>query len=407
MSEPRSFAALREPRFSGFFLGVASVMMADAIEHVISYWVLFEKFRSPALGGFAIVSHWLPFLLLSIYTGGLADRYDPRRIIQIGVGLFMLVSLAWGLLFLTGSLEMWHAALLLVLHGCAGVTWGPSAQVLIHHMVDERRLPSAVRLTATARWLGLMLGPALGGPVLLMLGPTYGIFVNALIYLPFLLWVRTIPYTRKAAPPRLRGFGDVMAAIRVVRGNRLLLSMTLLAGAASLLVGNAYHAQMPEFARDFGHADADFTYSMLFAADALGALTAGLVLESRGLLRPRAKTAYVLAILWCIAIGGFALARSYPLALALLFVAGFLELAFFAMAQTLLQLHAPAEMRGRVIGVFIMSAMGLRAFSGVTIGVGGSFLGIHTSLAASAGLLLGLLALGLLLARRLGTSANP
>jgi MFS family permease len=400
MSEPRSFAALHEPRFFGFFLGVASVMMADAIEHVISYWIIFDKFRSPTLGGFAIVSHWLPFLLLSVYTGALADRYDPRRIIQIGVGLFMLVSLAWGMLFLTDSLQMWHAALLLVLHGCAGVTWGPSAQVLIHHMVHEGRLASAVRLTATARWLGLMLGPAVGGPLLLLLGPTAGIFVNALIYLPFLLWVRTVPYTPKAAPPRLRGFGDVVAAIRVVRANRLLLSMTLLAGAASLLVGNAYHAQMPEFARDFGHVDADAAYSMLFAADALGALTAGLVLESRGLLRPRAKTAYILAMLWCLAIGGFAISRSYPLALVLLFVAGFLELSFFAMAQTLLQLHAPADMRGRVIGVFIMSAMGLRAFSGVTIGVGGSLVGIHASLAASAAALLMLLVLGVFFATR-------
>jgi MFS family permease len=400
VTDPRSFAALREPRFFGFFLGVASVMMGDSIEHVISYWIIFDKFQSPTLGGFAIVSHWLPFLVLSVYTGALADRYDPRRIIQVGVALFMLVSIAWGVLFLTDSLQTWHAALLLVLHGCAGVTWGPSAQVLIHHMVDHARLPSAVRLAATARWLGLMLGPAVGGPVLLMLGPTWGIFVNALIYLPFLLWVRSIPFQRRAVPPPLRGFGDVVAAIRVVRGNPLLLSMTLLAGAASLLVGNAYHAQMPEFARDFGHANPDFTYSMLFAADALGALTAGLVLESRGLLRPRPQTAYVLAMLWCFAIGGFAMASDYPLALALLFVAGFLELSFFAMAQTLLQLHAPAEMRGRVIGVFIMSAMGLRAFSGVTIGVGGAVIGIHLSLALSATALFVLLVLGLAVATR-------
>jgi MFS family permease len=63
--------------------------MADNIEHVISYWVIFQKFHSPTLGGFAIVSHWLPFLLLSVYTGALADRYDPRRIIQIGIALFM------------------------------------------------------------------------------------------------------------------------------------------------------------------------------------------------------------------------------------------------------------------------------------------------------------------------------
>ncbi len=400
MTPPRSFAALRQPRFRLFFVGVASVMMADAIEHVISYWVMFQKFHSPTLAGFAIVSHWLPFLLFSVYSGAAADRYDPRRIIQIGMALFMAASIAWGVLFLTDTLQMWHAAVLLIVHGCAGATWGPSAQVLIHHMVEPPTLPSAVRLTATARWAGLMLGPAAGAPLLLLLGPTYGILVNALIYLPFLLWVRTIPFSRKATPPPLRGFGDVAAAARVVAGNRVLLSMTLLAGCASLLVGNAYHAQLPEFARDFGHIGADVTYSMLFAADALGALTAGLVLESRGLLAARVRTAFVLAVLWCLAIGSFALAASYPLALALLFAAGFLELSFYAMAQTLVQLHAPAEMRGRVIGVFIMSAMGLRAFSGITVGVGGSLIGIHWSLAISAGVLFALLAFGLALATR-------
>ena len=400
MTAPRSFAALRQPRFRLFFLGVASVMMADAIEHVISYWVLFEKFHSPTLAGFAIVSHWLPFLLFSVYSGAAADRHDPRRIIQIGMALFMAASLAWGFLFFTDTLRTWHAAVLLIVHGCAGATWGPSAQVLIHHMVEPQTLPSAVRLTATARWAGLMLGPALGAPLLLLLGPTYGILVNALIYLPFMLWVRTIPFSRKASPPPLRGFGDVAAAARVVAANRVLASMTLLAGCASLLVGNAYHAQLPEFARDFGHVDADITYSLLFAADALGALTAGLVLESRGLLPPRARTAFVLAILWCLAIGSFALSASYPLALTLLFAAGFLELSFYAMAQTLVQLHAPPEMRGRVIGVFVMSAMGLRAFSGVTVGVGGSLIGIHASLAISAGVLFALLAFGFAIATR-------
>src|SRR5262245_49486659 len=400
MRESRSFAALRQPRFRLFFLGVASVMMADAIEHVISYWVIFQKFQSPTLAGFAIVSHWLPFLLFSVYSGAAADRYDPRRIIQIGMALFMAASIAWGLLFLTDSLQMWHAAVLLIVHGCAGATWGPSAQVLIHHMVDAPSLPSAVRLTATARWAGLMLGPAVGAPLLLLLGPTYGILVNALLYLPFLLWVRTIPYIRKGSPPPLRGFGDVAAAVRVVAANRVLLSMTLLAGCALLLVGNAYHAQLPEFARDFGHAEADVTYSMLFAADALGATCPRLVLESRGLLPPRSRTAFVLAILWCLAIGSFALSSAYPVALVTLFVAGFVELSFFAMAQTLVQLHAPEAMRGRVIGVLIISAMGLRAFSGITVGVGGSLIGIHWSLAISAATLLALLTVGFGLATR-------
>src|SRR4029077_16542924 len=122
------------------------------------------------------------------------------------------------------------------------------------------------------------------------------------------------------------------------------------------------------------------------------ALTAGLLLESRGLLPASTRTAFILAMLWCLAIGGFALSNSYPLALALLFAAGFLELYFNSMAQTLVQVHAPVEARGRVIGLLAMSSRGPRAFSGVTVGLGGALIGIHWSLAASAALLLGVTA---------------
>jgi len=160
--------------------------------------------------------------------------------------------------------------------------------------------------------------------------------------------------------------------------------MIVLSGGASLIVGNAYQAQMPEYAHDLGHGDAGILYSLLLAADAAGALIAGLVLESRGLLEARPRTALVLAMLWCCAIGGFAAASVYPLALVLLFAAGFLELSFNAMSQTLVQLNAPVQARGRVIGLFNMFGLGLRAFSGITVGIGGSLIGIHWSLALSA-----------------------
>lgn len=145
-------------------------MMADSIEHVITYWIAFQKFHSPALGGFAMLSHWVPYILFATSMGALTDRVDPRRLVQIGMGLFMFCSLAWSLLFLTGRLEMWHAAVLLTIHGLAGVFWAPPSQVLIHDIVGGPRLPSAIRMMATARYLGLLAGPAVGGALLLLLG---------------------------------------------------------------------------------------------------------------------------------------------------------------------------------------------------------------------------------------------
>ncbi len=363
--------------------------MADSVEHVISYWILFQKFHSPALGGFAMLSHWLPFLFFSVWSGALADRFDPRRLIQLGMGLFMLASLGWGILFLTDELEMWHAMVLLVIHGFAGVFWQPASQLLIHDIVGRDELQSAVRLNATSRWLGLLLGPAVGAGIMVLFGPAWGILLNVLIYVPLVWWLWKAPYgpafRKEKLPERaLKGLADISRTIKEISANPVALSMILLAGGASLFVGNGYQAQMPEFAHDLGHGDPGAAYSMLLAADAAGALVAGLLLESRGLLPANPRSAFVLAMLWCCAIAAFAATGSYPLALFLLFAAGFLELSFNAMAQTLVQLHAPAQIRGRVIGLYGMSALGMRAFSGVTVGFAGNIIGIHWSLALSA-----------------------
>jgi MFS family permease len=394
---PRSFAALRHPGYRAYFAGSALAMMADSIEHVISYWIMFQKFHSPALGGFAMLSHWLPFLFFSVYSGALADRYDPRRLIQLGMVMFMISSLGWGLLFLTDSLQMWHAAVLLVIHGFAGVFWHPSAQLLIHDIVGTAQLQSAVRLSATARYLGLLFGPAVGGAFLLAFGPAYGLLVNMLVYLPLLVWLWKAPYgprfRKDKAPARaVRGLADVVSTFRDIAGNRTIVSMVMLAGLTSLFVGNGYQPQMPEFAADLGHGDPGLSYSMLLAADAAGALTAGLVLESRGLLQARPRTALVLAMLWCCGMAGFAASTSYALAIAILFVVGFVELSFNAMAQTLVQIHAPPGIRGRVIGLYILCGLGMRAFSGITIGVAGAMIGIHGSLFLSAMALLAAIA---------------
>ena len=146
-----AFAALQHSGFGWFFVTTMLAMMADNIEHVISYWVLFQKFQSPVLAGFAVISHWTPFLLLSVYFGGLADRYDCRKLIQIAQVMYMAVSVAWAVLFFTDTIQIWHACVLLIIHGIAGVFWTPAEQLIIHDIVGSEDLPSAVRLNATSQ----------------------------------------------------------------------------------------------------------------------------------------------------------------------------------------------------------------------------------------------------------------
>ena len=301
---PKSFAALRHPQYRIYFIATALAMMADNIEHVISYWVLYEKFRSPTLGGIAVLTHWLPFLLFSVYSGALADRFDARRIIQVGMLLFMVASLGWAWLFFSDSVQEWHAVVLLTIHGMAGVLWGPASQLLIHDIVGAKDLQSAVRLSATSRQLGILMGPAVGGGLMLLAGPPVGLLINVLIYVPLVFWLWKAPYTkRNSTPPktavRAGGLTDTWNALKQAQGNRTLFSMIVLAGVSSFFIGNAFHAQMPEFAHDLGTEKADHSYSLLLAANAGGAFLGGMILEARALMQPHPRTAIILTILWC------------------------------------------------------------------------------------------------------------
>jgi MFS family permease len=391
LPRPKAFGALGLPGYRAYIGTFMLTMMADNVEHVISYWITFQKFHSAALGGFAVVSHWLPYLAFSVAVGALNDRFDSRRLIQLGAVLFIVASAGWGYFFLTDTLRMWHAMVLLVIHGCAGVLWITSSQMLLYDIVGAAALPSAVRLAATARYLGVLVGPGVGSIIMLTLGATAGIFLNTVFYLPLFFWLIRAPYGRHfredRPPPRraVRGLADIVQTIREVRPLPVLAPMMVLAGAASFFIGNSYQAQMPGFAHDLGHGDPGTAYTVLLAADAMGALLAGILLESRGglfAIRPAAAT--VLAMGWAGALFGFALMRSYPLAIAFLFVAGFCELSFSSMVQTLVQMNAPDATRGRVLGLYNMAAAGLRAFSGVTVGLLGSVAGVHLSLAVAA-----------------------
>jgi MFS family permease len=394
------FAALRIPAYRRYFALNFMSMAADNIEHVISYWVMFQAFHSPALGGFAVISHWVPFLLFSLHAGALADRYDCRKLIQVSQGLYMVASLSWGLLFLTGTLQMWHAVVILLIHGAAGVIVAPASQLIIHDMVRRGELPSAIRLNASSRYLAILVGPAVGGALLLLLGPAWGLLTNVLIYVPFTIFLARTPYTghtEHGGPRRTRpfGFSDVLHVFAQARADRRLMTMIGLAGATSFFVGNAFQAQMPEYAHHLGADEAGAWYSVLLAGNAAGAILGVLLLEAANVLRPNARAAIVCAGLWAVTIGLFPMARSYPVAVALLVLAGVFNITFTSMAQTLVQMLAPSRVRGTMVGLFNTAMLGLRAGSGVTVGVVGAFIDVRTSLELSA-LVVALIAAALL-----------
>jgi sugar phosphate permease len=196
-----------------------------------------------------------------------------------------------------------------------------------------------------------------------------------------------LPYTGHAAgaqAPRARfSLGDAFRVLGEIRSERRIGTMILLGGATSFLVGNAFQAQMPEYAHHLGADEAGVRYSVLLAANAAGAVLGAIVLESTTIMSPSTRTAILCAAGWGVTMALFAAAPTYGLAVALLLLAGMLNIAFTAMAQTIVQVLAPPRLRGRVVGLFNTAVLGLRAGSGLTVGVLGALINVHWSLALS------------------------
>ena len=284
---------------------------------------------------------------------------------------------------------MWHAVVILLVHGAAGVVGAPASQLIIHDMVAKEDLPSAIRLNASSRYLAILVGPAIGGGMMLLLGPAWGLLTNVARLLPVHHFHRR--GCRTAATRAIGrgtassfGFADAWASFMRARSEPQILTMVVLAGASSFFVGNAFQAQMPEYAHLLGADDTGARYSILLAAHAAGAVIGVVLLESAD-AHPAVACAPRLsfAALWALSMGLFPMTNNYPLAVTLLVVAGIFSIAFTSMAQTLVQILAPPAIRGTIVGLFNTAMLGLRAGSGFTVGVLGAFIGVRLSLELS------------------------
>jgi MFS family permease len=387
-AQPAKFAALRNRSCRLYLGGAALSMMADNVEHVITYWVVWEKFHSPALTGFEVISHWLPYLLLSPYFGALADRHDCRKLIQVSQALFMAVSLTWGILFLTGTLTVWNACILLILHGLAGCIWSPPEQLLLEDFVGIAALPSAVRLNSTARSLGILCGPLVGSVLLIGLGPVHGIWVNIAFYLPLTILMARTKFTgHSRGEVIVHERVTVLGAVRVFREvarDRVLASMIVLAGLGSFFIGAAMQTVMPAIAASTSGISGSTAYTVLLFANGLGGVLGGLLLEGTGWIKLTVRAALWSTLVYGVSTVLFAVSHDYLIAAPLLVVGGIANLAVMSITMTVVQLRAPREKKGQVIGVYGVGANGMRMGSGFTVGLLGVAIGLRAALGWSA-----------------------
>jgi MFS family permease len=362
------------------------MMGGDNLEHAVTYWVMWQTFHSPLLAGLAVLTHWLPHLLFSIPLGALADRFDCRRLVQLSGLLFITASVGWGVLFATNSLQPWHCVVLLLVHGFASAIWKAPDQLMLYDMVGPEGVPSAVRLMATGLTLGQLVGPAIGALLLTTVGPTIAIFLNVIMYLPFMIYLFITPMTghvRDAGRRAAAHWSDIVAVLRDVPKYPSILAVMIVQGAVALFIGAALLPLLPEFGGTLGVPDGA-GYAVLISSMAAGAVVSGITLEAVGRIRASVRIATATAAVFGIALLVFALSHNYALSVIALFIAGAANLVTASTSQTIVQLTAPPERRGRFVGAAGMTGQGFQAGSGILISILATALGVAGGVAVGA-----------------------
>ncbi len=364
------FAALEVPTFRWYWIASWISSTGDGMENVIRNVLVVQLAgdAAPFWLGMMVFAHWIPFTIFSLYGGVLADRYDNRKVQIVAQLLLMTAATGVATATLAGFVTVWWIFGLLLLHGFAGAIGNPAQQTLIHSMVGREKLLSAISLNSTARQFSQVIGPAIAGLIVVAFGPGQGFLINALTFIPLLALLTIIRVSRIGSrPPRFSTLSSLRDGVRFVRGRPLVSSLLAAEGLGAIFLGHTFNSLLILFAYNVLHVNA-LGYAFLLVASGVGAVAAAIYLAySRG-QRQTGAFVVIAGMVEMMAVLFFALSANYVLSFLLMVVIGSAAVLTSSLTNTKIQLSAPNELRGRVMGAYTFGTQGMRVLNGPILG---------------------------------------
>ena len=346
----RTFAAFGNRDYRWFFGGMAVSSVGTWARTTAQLWLVWRMTGSETWLAWVSAASLLPIALASVPAGAFADRYDRRRVLLMLQWAMMAVSSALAVLVATGEARPGHlVAAAAVLGALRGVEM-PFRQSFVVEIVGRGTLRNAVALNSIMFNLPLILGPALAGEILAAAGPTPVFFLDALSYVaPIVGFLRIRTPRRTTAASRETVLAQILAGVRHLHGHRPAKTLLGLL-ATAMFFGWSYASLLPAYADLLAPGD-PAVYGRLFSVGGVGAVLGAVWIAGRHTANPvRLVTAVLVGFaLSLLAMGlwpGMALAFTARAA------AGFCMIAFFATANSTIQLSVPDHIRGRVMALW-------------------------------------------------------
>jgi MFS family permease len=355
-----TFQALGVRNYRLYWMGGLVSNTGTWMQRVAQDWLILQLTHSGAALGITTGLQFLPFLLATPYAGLVADRYAKRRLLILTQVSLALTAGVLGLLAVTGVAQAWHVYVLALVFGFGTSFDTPARQSFVVEMVGREHLPNAVGLNSASFNIGRIVGPGLAGLLIAALGSGVSatgsvILLNAVSYVAVIASLKAMRGAELATvEPVPRAKGALREGLRYVRSSPDLVFVFVVAFFAGTF-GLNFQMTSALMATGVFHKGAG-GYGVLGSIMAVGSLAGALLAARRGY--PRRVLLVMSAMSFAVAEIVAGVMPTYLIFAVWLPVIGITSLTMLNSLQTVVQLSVDPAVRGRVVGLYMMTLMG-------------------------------------------------
>ncbi|MGO9307452.1 MAG: MFS transporter [Spirochaetia bacterium] len=378
-----TFAALAFPNYRLWFFGQMTSLFGTWMQSTAQGYLVYELTRSEAYLGYVGFASGIAAWIFLLYGGAMADRVPRRSLLVVTQTSSMLLAFILAALTFFHVVVPWHIIVLAFCLGVVNAFDAPARQSFVLEMVDRRVLTNAIALNSTMFNTAMVVGPSIGGLAYAFFGPGWCFVINGLSFVAViaaLLAMRLSPW--QPAPRTGSTFAEIRAGLRAVASDRRILAVMCLLGSVSLF-GMSFVTLIPAWAVGVLGGDAR-TNGFLQSARGIGALAAALGIATLSPRRSRGAVMTTAAFVLPILLFLFSLTRTLPLSLAILLAVGAANIAANNLANSLVQSLTPDALRGRVMGVYMLTFFGFTPIGALLAGGAATAVGVPVTVALGA-----------------------
>jgi MFS family permease len=378
---PARLGALRHRDFRLFWGGQLVSQIGTWMQSVAQAWLVLELTQSPLQLGIVSALQFTPILLLSPVGGALSDRFAKRRVLLVSQTAMKLQALVLAVLVWSGYIQYWHVAVLALLYGLGRAIDIPARQSYITDLVGRSDLPNAVALNSVIMNGARIVGPAAAGLLIAAFGVALAFLLNGISFIAVLLALLAIRTEGQPDPAGRLGIreGVLGAVAYAARTPPVAFTLGLMV-VVSLLVLN-FNVVVPLVARDVLNQGAH-GFGLLMSFLGAGAVAGGFSVALLRTGQPPLSFLVGSAATLCAGLVALALAPHFALAAAVLALLGCCQILFTTGCNTTLQLIAPNNLRGRVMGLYTVTFAGMTPFGSLLVGIVAERFGVRAACAA-------------------------